>query len=139
MNTVSDHVQCRRSLQSQSSTLMEVPAVTSVMCVPVGAGTLLAHLGYIQYLQRHVSLRRLCNAADEDGPEAERLRLYDIQWLDEPSIAQARVGEEHLIRRQAGLSEDALSGWITKHADVEAIQAGLPCLPSKLHRSTTLD
>ena len=34
-------------------------------------------------------------AADEEGPEAERLRLYDVQWLDEPSIAQARIGEEH--------------------------------------------
>ena len=35
-------------------------------------------------------------AADEEGPEAERLRLYDVQWLDEPSLAQARIGEEAL-------------------------------------------
>lgn len=72
----------------------------------------------------------MCNRADEEGPEAERLRLYDIQWLDEPSIAQARIGEEHLIRKHAGLSEDALSSWITKHADAEAIQAGLPSSPT---------
>ena len=69
-------------------------------------------------------------AADEEGPEAERLRLYDVQWLDEPSIAQARIGEEHLIRKHAGLSEDALSTWITKHADVEVIQAGLASSPT---------
>ncbi len=74
-------------------------------------------------------------AADEEGPEAERLRLYDVQWLDEPSIAQARIGEEHLIRKHAGLSEDALSTWITKHADVEAIQAGLASSPPQKHHS----
>ena len=56
------------------------------------------------------------------------MRLYDIQWLDEPSIAQARIGEEHLIRKHGDLTEDALGRWIAKHADVEAIQAGLPHL-----------
>ena len=62
------------------------------------------------------------DATDEEGQEAERLRLYDIQWLDEPSIAQARIGEEHLIKKHEGLSEDIVSSWVAKHADAEEIQ-----------------
>lgn len=66
------------------------------------------------------------HAADEEGLEAERLRLYDIQWLDDPSLAQARLGEEHLIRKHGGLTEDALARWIPKHAEIESFQARTP-------------
>ena len=66
------------------------------------------------------------HTADEEGSEAERLRLYDIQWLDDSSLAQARLGEEHLLRKHGSLTEDALARWIPKRAEVENIQARNP-------------
>ena len=64
----------------------------------------------------------LAPPADEEGLEAERLRLVDVQWLDEPSLAQARIGEEHLLKKHPGLSAAALGRWIGKNADVEEVQ-----------------
>ena len=60
--------------------------------------------------------------ADEEGLEAERLRLYDVQWLDEPSLAQARIGEEALLKKHPGLPEAALGRWIRSNADIENVQ-----------------
>jgi hypothetical protein len=60
------------------------------------------------------------------------LRLYDVQWLDDPSLAQARLGEEHLIKKHGGLTEDALAQWILKHAEVENVQARTPLKPDIL-------
>ena len=61
-------------------------------------------------------------AADEEGLEAERLRLYDVQWLDEPSLAQARIGEEALVKKHPGLSETALGRWVSANAAIENVQ-----------------
>ena len=75
-------------------------------------------------------------AADEEGPEAERLRLYDVQWLDEPSLAQARIGEEALVKKHPGLSEAALGRWIRQHADIENVQVRGSARPARCFSHT---
>ena len=77
-------------------------------------------------------------AADEEGLEAERLRLYDVQWLDEPSLAQARIGEEALVKKHPGLSEAALARWISASADIENVQVRSFTHPSALLHSHNL-
>ena len=61
-----------------------------------------------------------------------------MQWLDEPSLAQARIGEEALLKKHPGLSEAALGRWIRTSADIENVQVCGFAHPAALLHSRNL-